>query len=139
MHNTIASWMLYRFVLASVFGILSVILFSFSFLLQNAVQLSLNTTYHNEVSSGVNTKFFNSPLSLVLGFIFIFIGFYSISGSLLDRFSSGHTNEHWSRYITFSFFEVNGMLLLITRWSKYVFKLLRSRLIFIQSTDYNQL
>lgn len=137
--NTVSDWMIYRFVFADVCGVLSVILFSFSYLLQNAVQLSLNIGVNCKIDKGVSNKFFNSYWSTFTGLLFIIIGILFISGSLFDRLTSGHTNEHWSRYIAFSFFEINGLLLLATRWSKYVFKLLKDRLFFIQSETYENL
>jgi hypothetical protein len=136
---TVADWMIYRFVFAEVFGILSVILFSFSFLLQNAVKLSLNIDLNNEIPSGFAGAFFQSRVSFIIGVFFLFIGLLFVSGSLFDRLSSGHTNEHWSRYIAFSFFEINGLLLLATGWSKYVFKLLKSRIKFVQSEEFEKL
>jgi glycosyltransferase involved in cell wall biosynthesis len=135
----IEDWMIYRFIFAEVFGVLSFILFSFSFLLQNAVQLSLNLNKRNENAQSIAAAFFKSKFSLFLGLFFLILGFTFISGSLLDRLESGHTNEHWSRYIAFSFFEIIGLLILATRWSKYVFKLLKDRLIFIQSEEYEKL
>ena len=135
----IEDWMIYRFIFAEVFGVLSIILFSFSFLLQNAVQLSLNLNKRNENTQSIAAAFFKSKFSLFLGLFFLILGFTFISGSLLDRLESGHTNEHWSRYIAFSFFEIIGLLILATRWSKYVFKLLKDRLIFIQSEEYEKL
>ena len=135
----IEDWMIYRFIFAEVFGVLSFILFSFSFLLQNAVQLSLNLNKRNENAQSITAAFFKSKFSLFLGLFFLILGFTFISGSLLDRLESGHTNEHWSRYIAFSFFEIIGLLILATRWSKYVFKLLKDRLIFIQSEEYEKL
>ena len=135
----VEDWMIYRFIFAEVFGVLSVILFSFSFLLQNAVQLSLNLNKRNENTQSIAAAFFKSKFSLFLGLFFLILGFTFISGSLLDRLESGHTNEHWSRYIAFSFFEINGLLILATRWSKYVFKLLKDRLKFIQSEEYENL
>lgn len=137
--KTVADWMIYRFVFAEVFGVLTVILFSFSFLLQNAVKLSLNLNVSNEKSSGFADVFFKSKLSFLIGVSFLLIGLLFISGSLFDRFSFGYTNEHWSRYIAFSFFEIIGLLLLATRSSKYVFKLLQTRLKFIQSEEYEKL
>ena len=138
-YQSIADWMIYRFVFASVLSVLSVILFSFSFFMQNAVKLSLNIDVNNKVSNGLSDKFFNSIISTLIGFLFLISGFSLISGSLMDRFSSGHTNEHWSRYIAFLFFEVNGLLILLTRWSRYIFILLRARLAFVQSDIYDKL
>ena len=135
----IEDWMIYRFIFAEVFGVLSVILFSFSFLLQNAVKLSLNLNKRNENPQGITETFFKSKVSFFLGLSFLILGFTFISGSLLDRLESGHTNEHWSRYIAFSFFEINGLLLLATGWSKYVFKLLKSRIKFVQSEEFEKL
>lgn len=138
-NKTIADWMIYRFVFAEVFGILAVILFSFSFLLQNAVKMSLNLDLNNDHPSGFADVFFKSKLSSLIGVALLIVGMLFISSSLLDRLSIGHTNEHWSRYIAFSFFEIVGLLLLATRSSKYVFKLLRARLKFIQSEEYEKL
>ena len=135
----IEDWMLYRLVFSNVLGIFSLVLFSTSFLLQNAVYLSLTTNVKNINFDGFNFKFFNSKISLFIGILLIIVGFSLVSESILDRISTGHTNEHWSRYIVFSFCEISGLVILVTRSFKKIFSLLIDRLSFVQSEYYKKI
>lgn len=135
----IDDWMLYRLVFSNVLGIFSLVLLSTSFLLQNAVYLSLTSNVKSLNFDGLNFKFFNSKFSFITGFLLIITGFSLVSDSILDRITTGHTNEHWSRYVVFSFCEISGLVILVTRSFKKVFSLLLDRLSFVQSEYYKKL
>ena len=135
----VSEWMIYRFIIADVLGLAAVVLFSTSYLLKTSVSLSLSDNLINQKNKGWTSKFFESKISSIVGLLMISFGVSIIFGSIVDRIETGQTNEHWSRYIAFSFLELSALIIFTTKWSKWVLNLLRNRLIFIQSEEYKNL
>ena len=137
--DKVEDWMIYRFIVAELFALSSILLFSSSFLLQKTVWLSMASDIKNELNKGVAVKFFASRVSTIISIVSILIGVSFIYKSLFLRLTTGVTNEHWSRYIAFSFFSLIGVILLLTKWGYWILKLLKERLNFIQSEEYKKL
>ena len=136
---TVEEWMIYRFIVAELFAITSLLFFSSSFLLQKTVWLSISSNIKNNVKKGLAVRFFSSNISTILSFASIIIGFSFIWASFTSRINTGMTNEHWSRYIAFSFFTLIGVIILLTKWGYWILTLIKERLIFIQSEDFKKL
>ncbi len=136
---TVEEWMIYRFIVAELFAITSLLFFSSSFLLQKTVWLSISSNIKNNVKKGFAVRFFSSNISTILSFASIIIGFSFIWSSFTARIDIGVTNEHWSRYIAFSFFTLIGVIILLTKWGYWILTLIKERLIFIQSEDFKKL
>jgi glycosyltransferase involved in cell wall biosynthesis len=137
--RNVSNWMIYRFIVSEVFALIGVVLFSSSYILHNTVWLSLSENIESNKTKGLSVKFFDSKVSTLLAIIFMFLGVYIISDSLLTRFETGKTNEHWSRYIIFSYLEVTALILFVTKWCKWILELLKDRIVFIQSEEYKKL
>lgn len=138
-NSKVEDWMIYRFIVAELFALTSVLLFSSSFLLQNTIWLSMSSNLSNHKAKGIAVRFFSSSLSTVLAMLLIVVGFSFIWNSFFTRISTGVTTEHWSRYIAFSFFSLISVIILLTKWGYWILKLLKERLIFIQSEEYKKL
>ena len=136
---TVEEWMIYRFIVAELFAITALLFFSSSFLLQKTVWLSISSNIKNNVKKGLAVRFFSSNISTILSFASIIIGFSFIWASFTSRIDIGMTNEHWSRYIAFSFFTLIGVIILLTKWGYWILTLIKERLIFIQSEDFKKL
>ena len=136
---TVEEWMIYRFIVAELFAITSLLFFSSSFLLQKTVWLSISSNIKNNVKKGLAVRFFSSNISTILSFASIILGFSFIWASFTSRINTGMTNEHWSRYIAFSFFTLSGVIILLTKWGYWILTLIKERLIFIQSEDFKKL
>ncbi len=137
--HQVEEWMIYRFIVAELFALTSVLLFSSSFLLQNTLLLSMSSNLKMSKAKGISNRFFSSTISTVLSFVLLIIGFLLIRNSLFSRISTGHTYEHWSRYIAFSFFSLMGVIILLTKWGYWILTLLKEKLIFIQSDEFKKL
>jgi glycosyltransferase involved in cell wall biosynthesis len=138
-YSSLEDWMIYRFIVAELFAITSLLFFSSSFLLQKTVWLSISSDIKKKLKKGVAVRFFSSNFSTILAFVSITIGFSFIWNSFLSRIHTGVTNEHWSRYIAFSFFTLIGVIILITKWGYWILTLIKERLIFVQSEEFKKL
>lgn len=137
--SKVEDWMIYRFIVAESFALTAILLFSSSFILHKTVTISLTTNATRDNFSGISVRFFSSKFSTILAYLFIVIGVLFVWNSFFTRVSTGSTNEHWSRYIAFSFFSLVGVIILITKWGYWILRLVQDRLSFIQSDEYNLL
>ncbi len=137
--QSIQDTMIYRFFVGEVLGVFSFLLFSSGYLVQSTIRLSVLDYDDFNVKKGSASYFFESKISTFLAIILSFIGFVSISNSLISRIETGKTIEHWSRYFLFSFFEIISLIILITKFSRITLKLVKKRLLFIQSEAYKNL
>jgi len=132
-HLQVADWMIYRFIIAETFGLTAVVLFSSSFVLHNTVWLSLSNSIEKEKIHGSIVSFFKSKLTTFFALVLILVSVLLIWKSINTRLSTGHTNEHWSRYIAFSFLSITGCIILITQSLNWVFSLLKDKVNYIQT------
>jgi glycosyltransferase involved in cell wall biosynthesis len=131
-HHKVAEWMIYRFIVSETFALTGMVLLSSSFVLHNTVWLSLSNNIEKEKISGIVVSFFKSKISTVLALGFLIVGLILIWNSLNTRLTTGHTHEHWSRYIAFSFLTISGFIILITKWVNCFFTLLKDKVKYIQ-------
>ncbi len=137
--SKVEEWMIYRFIVAELFAIISILVFSSSFILHNTIWLSMTSNLKDLSMKGAAVKFYSSRFSSYLSILFLIVGFFFIKDSFLSRINTGGTTEHWSRYIAFSFFSLIGVIIILTKCTYWILKLLKERLIFIQSDDYRKL
>ena len=131
-NHKVAEWMIYRFIVSETFAVTAMILLSSSFVLHNTVWLSLSNSIEKEKISGIVVTFFKSTFSTILALVLLITGLVLIWNSVNSRLTTGHTHEHWSRYIAFSFFSITGFIILITKWINWVFSLLKDKVNYIQ-------
>ena len=134
-HHKVAEWMIYRFIVSETFAITAMVLLSSSFVLHNTVWLSLSNNIEKEKISGIVVTFFKSKFSTILALVFLIVGLVMVWNSINVRLTTGHTHEHWSRYIAFSFFSISGFIILITKWLNWVFSLLKDKVKYIQENN----
>ena len=137
--HSVQEEMIYRFIVSEVLCVFSFLLFSSSYIVQSTIRLSILDTKDFDNKKGLSAYFFESRISTYLASFLIIIGFMSIFNSLLSRIETGETNEHWSRYILFSLCEIIAVIIFITKFSRITLKLLKNRLLFIQSDSYKSL
>ena len=131
--------MIYRFIVGEVLGVFAFSLFSASYIVQSTIRLSILDSNDFNTKKGGVASFFESKISWIIAIIFVIIGFVSIYDSLIHRIETGKTFTHWSRYFLFSFFEIIALLIFITKFSRITLKLLKYRMIFVQSDFYKKL
>jgi len=61
------------------------------------------------------------------------IGGLLVLHSFLDLVQTGHTSEHWSRFIAMSFFWSTAFILIGTRLVAYVFTLLETQVTYLRN------
>ncbi|MGP8216687.1 MAG: glycosyltransferase family 2 protein [Bacteroidia bacterium] len=124
-------WMIYRFIVADVTGIIGTLLLSMS-------SISRNVVYATVQSEKVRKKtllfnIFEHPFSIVLSGLFFLIGTLLIVNSIWHRIRTGLTNEHWSRYISMIFFYVTGAIIMLTFLANRILNLVRERMNYLKS------
>ncbi len=135
-NHKVAEWMIYRFIVSETFAITAMVLFSSSFVLHNTVWLSLSNDIEKEKVSGLVMSFFKSKFSTLLALGLLIVGLVLIGSSIGSRIITGHTHEHWSRYIAFSFLTISGFIILITKWINWVFSVLKDKVLYIQANSH---
>jgi glycosyltransferase involved in cell wall biosynthesis len=138
-HHRVEEVMIYRFIVGEVLGIFAFSLFSASYIVQSTIRLSILDSNDFNMRKGAVASFFESKLSWIVAILFVLIGLSLIYDSLLTRIETGKTYTHWSRYFAFSFCEIIALLIFITKFSRITLKLLKYRMLFVQSDYYKKL
>ena len=121
--------MIYRVITGGIFATIGTLFLSGAYLTYKIVSETINLA----VSKNVIYRFFNSWLLWLIVFLFLGTGLGLVFHSVLDRIETGHTYEHWSRYIAMSFLVTNAFALIITKAVDYVFNPIVDRLKYLQS------
>jgi glycosyltransferase involved in cell wall biosynthesis len=133
--RTVAEWMIYRFIVSEILGLVSVMLFCAAHLSRKMVWISLK-------GDAAPTPAQSRPFleGLVFGRLFwawplVLFGLaaYLVVSSFVEFVRSGHVFEHWSRFVVMSFFFVSACALIITRLVDTVLGLLESHLSYLRS------
>ncbi len=130
-HFYLEDWMIYRFLVADVLGIMGVLLLSMSSLSRNVVYSTLQS---NKVRKKTLVYYmFEHPFAIFLGILCFIIGTALIFKSVWLRIRTAHTDEHWSHYITMIFFYVTGTIILLTFIANKVMNLVKERVTYLNS------
>lgn len=131
-HHAVQEWMIYRFVVSHLAGIVAFLLLSAGYLSARVVQIALAETGKmgwriQAVSRFVGSRaFWLVPLGLMA------LGGFLVLPSFLELVHTGATYEHWSRFIAMSFFWSIAIILLGTRFVDYVLTLLEAQVIYLR-------
>jgi glycosyltransferase involved in cell wall biosynthesis len=126
-------WMIYRFMVAQLSGMLASLLFLASFISERIVGIALGNG--KRVSGIISSRFFVSSFGLASAILFLIGGLFLVGNSLFDRLTLGSTYEHWSRYIVMSFFFFLSAVIFIARGLNYILDLIQDRLIYINGLN----
>jgi len=124
-HHYLEDWMIYRFLVSDVFGIIAILLLSMSSLSRNVVYAALQSKKIRKKT--LVYYMFEHPFAIFLCVIFYLIGTLLVFNSIWHRLLTGVTDEHWSRYITMIFFYISGTIFLLTFFANLVLNLVRER------------
>ncbi len=130
-HGYLDDWMIYRFLVADVLGIVGVLLLSMS-------SLSRNVVYSTVQSTKVRKKtliyyMFEHKTAIAFSIICFIIGSLLIYKSVWLRIRTSHTDEHWSHYITMIFFYITGTIIMLTYFANRVLNLVKERMDYLNS------
>ena len=70
--HKVEEWMIYRFIVAELFAIISILVFSSSFILHNTIWLSMTSNLKDHIMKGIAVKFYSSRFSSYLSVLFVF-------------------------------------------------------------------
>jgi glycosyltransferase involved in cell wall biosynthesis len=133
-HNhVLEDWMIYRFVVSNTIALLSVLLFSSSYLSEMTVRMALSNTPIGEWGGSLVYRMYSSPFVWVVVMMSLALGMMLIGESLFHRLKDGETNEHWSRYLAMSFFVTLASILAVTKILERVLSLISDRLVYLRS------
>jgi glycosyltransferase involved in cell wall biosynthesis len=128
MHHNVEEWMIYRVITGGIFTTIGTVLLTGAYLTYKIVSETINIS----ISKNIIYRFFNSWLVWVIVLLFLTTGIGLVFNSILDRLETGHTYEHWSRYIAMSFLVTNAFVLIVTKAIDYVFNPIVDRLKYLQ-------
>ena len=130
-HFYLEDWMIYRFLVSDVLGIIGILLLSMSSISRNVVYSTLQSK--KERKKTLVYYVFEHPFAIVLSILCFLIGTALIFKSVWLRIRTSHTDEHWSHYITMIFFYVTGTIILLTFIANKVLGLVKDRMTYLNS------
>lgn len=127
-NKIVLEYMIYRFGIAGLGSIMATLLFSISYLSEKMVRVSILRNHRLKTNNTIIAKFFNTKILFWLVVLFLLIsGTLLIFNSISDRLYTGHTNEHWSRYLTMIFLYADAIILLGAKIIDYTLNLIIDR------------
>jgi len=130
-NRSVAEWMIYRFLVSHLAGIAAGLCFSASYLTGRMTSIAIaEETGH--LKSGLTHWLFEARRFWALPIGLCLVGGSLVAYSLFQRFTTGLTYEHWSRYIVMSFCFASAIILSVTRVIDYVLTLLASRVDYLR-------
>lgn len=127
-HN-VEEWMIYRVIVGGIFATIGTLFLNGAYLSYKIVSETIN----HSIKKNFLYRVFNSALVWIISVAFMVLGVALVFNSVVTRLETGHTYEHWSRYIAMSFLVTNSFALLITKAVDYVFDPIVERLKYLQS------
>jgi glycosyltransferase involved in cell wall biosynthesis len=129
-HRSVQDWMIYRFVVSHLAGILACLLLCASYLTGKMVSLALADKTEARARNHPLDSFFSGRLVWVVALILLAGGAFLVLPSFLELVHTGATYEHWSRFIAMSLCWSVAFILIITRLVDYTLGLIASQLAF---------
>jgi len=125
--RTVQEWMLYRFILGHLAAMAAFLIFSAAYLARRIVQIVIEKRSAWPPTDGLD-KIIKSPAFWIAPLLLVLAG-TALVGSNLVAHARGHAAyEHWSRFITMSFFFLVAVILIITRGLAYFLDLVAVQL-----------
>ena len=131
-HRSVADWMIYRFLVSELAGIAGCLCFSASYLTGRMTSIALGSE-SGHLKSRLTSWLFHGRWFWAVPLTFGLAGTALVFSSLFDRFTTGMTYEHWSRYVVMSFCFAVAIILSVSRIIDYVLNLIDGRLEYLKS------
>lgn len=132
-NHFLEDWMIYRFVVSTVFGLIGIILLSISHITYNVVCFTLQP--NAKQNKTILYYIFEHSTSILIALICYLTGTLLVFNSIWERFATGLTNEHWSRYIVMIILYLSGTIVLLSFFTNKVLQLIKGRLAYLQSLN----
>jgi glycosyltransferase involved in cell wall biosynthesis len=132
-NHSVLEWMIYRFIVSSLLGTASFLLFSASYLTGKIVGITLSSKPVSKLSEGFVSSFFASRLFWPISLLPMVIGGLLVVPSFVELVKTGATYEHWSRFVAMSFLFQVSLILIVTRIADYALGLLAQQLRYLRA------
>ena len=134
--RNVEGWMLYRFILGHLTATIAFLMFSAAILTRRVVQIAISGRSSHARTDWIDRLilsriYWAAPLLLILG------GALLVGPNLVARATSHQAYEHWSRFITMSFFFLIAAILISTRVLFYFLDLVAEQLDYLRSHNRN--
>ena len=126
-HREVEEWMIYRFLVAYLFATSAVLLVSAGYITDRIRRIALSNESANQRQVWAE-RLFKSRYFWFLPFGLVAAGGALVLGSAVELLETGHTNEHWSRYVAMTFCFSTAIILAVIRGIDYVLNLVEERL-----------
>jgi glycosyltransferase involved in cell wall biosynthesis len=137
-YQAVQEWMIYRFVVSHLAGIIALMFLSAGYLSARVVQIALAEKGKMGRRFRAVAWFVRSPAFWLFPFALMTLGGLLVLPSFLELVHTGATFEHWSRFIAMSFFWSIAIILMGTRFLDYVLMLLEAQVIYLRETQSNK-
>lgn len=132
-HRAVQEWMIYRFVVSHLAGIIAFLFLSAGYLSARMVQIALAEKGKMGRRFQAVSRFVQSPGFWLVPLALLTLGGVLVLPSFLELVHTGATFEHWSRFIAMSFFWSIAIILMGTRLVDYVLMLLEAQVIYLRN------
>ncbi|MEI6433966.1 MAG: glycosyltransferase family 2 protein [Bacteroidota bacterium] len=129
----VEEWMIYRFIVSDVVGIISFLFLSAGYLTREI--LSITLSYENSYKSFSLLNLFKPRWAFWIISIGLITGSLLIYHSIFQRITTGITYEHWSRYIVMSFCFSISFIFIINLIIAHILILIKERLAYLNSKN----
>jgi glycosyltransferase involved in cell wall biosynthesis len=126
-HRNVEEWMIYRFLVSYLFATSAVLLVSAGYITDRIRRIALSNESAQERPAWVE-RIFRSRRFWLLPCGLVAVGGALVLGSALQLLRTGHTNEHWSRYVAMTLFFSTAIILAVIRGVDYVLSLIDERI-----------
>jgi len=134
LNGSLEEWMIYRLITGNLLGILFLLLLIGSYLTKRIIRITLLKNQDpGHIQRGITFRFFSSNIPIYLAVILTVFGLFLVKDSLLDRITTGNTDEHWSRYLTMSFLLSSAFLLVLSKIIDFILNLVQDRVKYLRS------
>lgn len=127
-HAAVLEWMIYRFVVSALAGTLACLLLCSGYVADRIVRVTLSP--RPRARSWMD-RFFASRLFFLAPVACLVAGGLLVLPSVVERLETGHTYEHWSRFIVMSFLASVAFILIVTRLVIFTVELVAERIAYL--------
>lgn len=132
-HKSVQEWMIYRFLVSNLLGTAAVLSGCAAYLAKQMTQVAIAQELGDRGS--LVDFLFKGIGSWLIPLALIGFGLALVAGSFLDWWTTGHTLEHWSRFIVMTFCFSTAISIFLTKGISMVLSLLRDRVVYWRSVE----
>ncbi len=133
-HHSVQEWMIYRFLVGQLLGLAACLCFSAACLTDHIVSMALSSEIPSRRDRWplrtLHSRWFWAAVALL-----VLAGGGLVLSSFLQLLSTGHTYEHWSRYVAMTFLLSTALILVITRGVGFIIDLVAGRLTYLEARE----